>query len=158
MSFRFDMLILNDGNEKTGLIALDECNTIHLNVPLHNALGIVQTEISFEDNYVDIRTFPDPILVNVNDRGQCLRIIELLNIINVYIKMGRYYLDVNTGDIAIWTRIPYWVLEKLPEILTEAIITQYEYYEDLGETIMGCVNGSLNVLEAKRLIAEKWKV
>lgn len=156
MNFRFDMLILNDDDERTGLVALDECNMLHLNVPLHNALGIVQTAITFEDNYVDVRTFPDPILVDVNDRDQCLRIIESLNIINAYIKMGRYYLDIDSGDIALWTRIQYWALEKLPETLTEAVITQYEYYEDLGETIMGCVNGTISVLEARSLIAEKW--
>ncbi len=116
----------------------------------------VQTAITFEDSYVDIRTFPDPILIDPKDRIRCLSVMELLNYINLYIKQGRCYLDVRSGDIAVWKRIPYWVFEKVPEVLTDAVIAQYEYFEDLGDAIRGCADGSLSTGSAMALIEEKW--
>ncbi len=124
VNFRCDMLITKDTPEQRP-IPLDQCNMFHLSVPLDNALGIVQTAITFEDSYVDIRTFPDPILIDPKDRTRCLSVMELLNYINLYIKQGRCYLDVRSGDIAVGRRIPYWVFEKVPEVLTDAVIAQY---------------------------------
>lgn len=155
VNFRFDLLIAKD-TEESRPVLLDECNTIHLNVPLDNDLGVVQTEITFEDSYADIRTFPDPILIDPENRSQCLCVMELLNFINLYIKRGRCYLDICTGDIALWERIPYWVFEKVPETLTDTVITEYEYFEDLGDAVMGCADGSLSAAEAMDLVEEKW--
>jgi len=153
--FRYDMLIAKDTPEQR-LIPLDQCDMLHLSVPLDNTLGVVQTAITFQESYVDIRTFPDPILVDPRDRAQCLRVMELLNFINFYIKKGRCYLDIYTGDIAIWERIPYWVFEKAPEVLTDAVNAQYEYLEDLGDAVKGCADGSLSAGEAMTLVEEKW--
>ncbi len=155
VNFHYDLLIAKDTPEQR-LIPLDQCDMLHLSVPLDNTLGVVQTAITFEDSYVDIRTFPDPILIDPKDRIRCLSIMELLNYINLYIKQGRCYLDVRSGDIAVWKRIPYWVFEKVPEVLTDAVIAQYEYFEDLGDAIRGCADGSLSTGSAMALIEEKW--
>ena len=154
-SFRFDMIIAHD-SEIMSSVPLDRCNMIHLNVPLDNSLNTVQTAVTFFENFCDIRTFPDPIRFDPRDREKAVSLFELLNHLNLYIKTGRFYADMQTGDIALWIRLPYWILEKLPETLTDAVIVSYQYYSDLGEAIAGCVEGSFSADEAMKLVDEKW--
>lgn len=155
LNFQYDMIITND-SEISRPVPLDQCNMIHLNVPLANSLDTVQTAITFYDGFCDIRTFPDPIRFDPKDRAKAVSVFELLNHLNLYIKTGRFYADMETGDIALWIRIPYWVLEKLPETLTDAVIVSYQYYSDVGEAIAGCVVGGFDADEAIKFVDEKW--
>jgi len=82
VNFRFELLDTKNTAEMW-LSPLDECHTIHLGTPLDNALGMVHTVMIFASGFIDVRTFPNSILIDPENQTQCLRVMELLNYINL---------------------------------------------------------------------------
>lgn len=157
--FRYCMMAERDPETRwdgSQPIPLDGCNMLHLIMPLENRLTQVQSAVTFREDWCDLRTFPHPILVDPEDRLQCLRVMELLNMINSYVKAGgSFYLDRQTGDIAFWVRIPYPVLEAFPEALPQSLTTAHDFYEDCGNAIAQVVKGD-SVFTAMAAMEERW--
>jgi len=153
--FHFELLDTKNTAERW-LSPLDEGHTIHLGAPLDNALGMVHTVMIFACGFIDVRTFPEPILTDPENRTQCMRVMELLNYINLNLHRGCCFLTTQTGDISVGERISYRVFEQFPETLTGAVNAEYECFHDFGDAIRGCAHGSLSASSAMALMEEKW--
>jgi len=158
VNFRYDLLGTKNTTE-LWLSPLNERYTIHLGAPLNNALGMVHIVMAFWwCGFVDVRTFPDPTLIDLKNRAQCLRVMEFLNYINLHsCHRGCCYLSTDTGAITVWERISYRFFEPFPKTLTDAINFEYGCFDDFGDAIKGCADGSLSADDAMTLMEEKWK-
>ncbi len=154
--FRYDLLGAKNTPE-LWLSPLEDRYTIHLGAPSNNALGMIHIVMAFvRCGFINIRMFPDPVLIDPKNRAQCLRVIEFLNFINDNICRGCCCLCTQTGNINITERISFQVFEKVPKELADAINAGYKCFDEFGDAIKGCADGSLSADDAMVLMEEKW--
>ncbi len=155
-NFHYDLLGAKNTAE-LWLSPLEDRYTIHLGAPLNNAFGMIHIVMAFVwCGFINIRMFPDPVLIDPKNRTQCLRIIEFLNYISEYFYRRCCCLCTQTGSINKTERISFQVLEKVPKELSDAINAGYECFDEFGDTIKGCADGSFSADDAMVLMEEKW--
>ena len=88
-------------------------NFWHCTFDMGSGLPEIQMSIQFCDTYVDILSFPHPVIVNESNYDNLLNTI---NYINWSIKInGRFYID-HYNDIAYSLRLKYETMERMPEM------------------------------------------
>lgn len=143
------------------LVTLEDVDCIHLTWFLDNALRELQIICTFRDKWLDILGFPDinggP--VEMSERG-VEEVIRFLNEVNSHAKFGyAFYLDTETHDIACAGRIPYPLLERVPDYAVSMIDGIWEFFSDIGDELMAVAKGELTAREAFRsVIDEGWGV
>lgn len=139
------------------LVALENANCIHLTWFLSNALQELQIACTFRDKWLDILGFPDinggP--VEMSEHG-VEEVIRFLNEVNSHAKFGcAFYVDTETHDIACAGRIPYSLLEQVPDYAVNMIVGIREFFLDIGGELMDVAQGDLTAQEAFRLVLDK---
>lgn len=144
----------NEGVEP--VVNFNKVDTIHLAFDVGQPLGEIQTSLRFDENYLDILVFPNPIIVG---KSFVLPTIRFLNFLNSYIKTrsGRFYLDEDYLDIAFSARVPYYLLKTYPnESIEDGITNPIDFYLDVKYLLFKVSKGIIGEDEAIDSIKEIW--
>lgn len=141
------------------LVLLEELDCIHLTWFLSNALEELQIALAFREEWLDIQGFPhsaaDGGPIAMSERA-AQEVVNFLNEVNSHAKFGcAFYLDSATNDVACSGRIPYALLERMPEYAIEMVDGIWEFFSDVGDQLMAVAKGRLMANEAFMQVIDK---
>ncbi|AQS07991.1 hypothetical protein CLOBY_00400 [Clostridium saccharobutylicum] len=138
-------------------VDITQADTLHYSFCEISYINELQLSITFKTNHFEVLIFPDPILIDIENKDSA---IFLINYINNYIKIGRFYIDTKSFDI-VWrgNNISYEILEAFPnEIIEESIISGISYFIDISYSLSKLIKGEFNIKEACGYIDAVWDI
>lgn len=148
--YKYDYI--DDSSDLPIISILDTLQYTYCNIKYINEL---QVSISFAPNSLDVIIFPHPILI---DKENVDFTILFINYINRFIKLGRFYVDVDSLDVA-WrsNNVSYEILEAFPKkIVEENIINGITFWLDIAFPLSKLIKSEFDIKEACKYIDRLW--
>ncbi|EDT73631.1 hypothetical protein [Clostridium butyricum] len=153
--YKYDYINYIDSQELP--VDITRADTLHYSFCGVSYINELQISITFKANHFEVLIFPHPILTDKESKKDA---IIFINYVNNYIKLGRFYIDTDSFDIA-WAsnNISYDILEIFPDkIIKENIIEGMSYFIDISYSLSKLIKGEFNVKEACGYIDAIWAI